>query len=323
MSNQFSITSEDDDLFEVVVEGKGHAAQFEVPAGWRYDVQYVRDVVVQVMTPPRPDSGLSRTPVITFHDVAMNAPMCYSTFFNFCRTSGICPELDTAYAHYHLTAPGHLPDSPDIANATTFEVSELSKTVEEVIERFNLRRVIGFGFGLGATILTQAALAQPKRFSGLVMVSPVLFGASFMERTFTSVDAIYTKGVGLGRRTKDRFLDRWLSPNTRDFNHDLTNTIEAELDRLSASNLARFIAAEVTRPDLSGMLRELKAKVLLVTGRDSLLRFHTEDCFASFNPASVTWLDVMDMGSHVLEEKPDRVAKALSLYLQGFGEYTP
>lgn len=323
MAQQFSLGSDDADLFEVVVEQQGHAASFEVPPDWRYDVQTVRNVTVQVMTPPHSDSKPGRTPIITFHDVGMNAPMCFSTFFNYCRTSGACPELDTAYAHFHLTTPGHLPDAPNVNDDTTFDIVELSKCVEDVIDRFHLRRVIGFGFGIGATILAQAALAQPKRFAGLVMVSPLLFGASFVERTFTSVDAMYTKGLGLGRRMKDRFLDRWLSANSRDFNHDLTHTIEAELDRLNASNMARFITAEVSRPDLSTQLRELKAKILLITGRDSPLRFHTDDCFASFNPEQVTWLDIMDMGSHVMEEEPARVAKALSLYLRGFGEYTP
>ncbi len=322
MSSENKFDIDDDFTLEVVIEERGNAAAFEVPENWTYEVQTVRDVVVQVMTPPRAASRASRTPIITFHDVAMNAPSCFSTFFAYCRSSGACPELDTAYAHYHLTAPGHLPDASDVADSTSFAVADLSKTVNEVIERFSLRRVIGFGFGIGGSILTGAALAQPKVFAGLVLVSPLFYSASFIERTFGSADALYTKGIGLGRRAKDRFLERWLSQATRDSNYDLTMTIEDELDRLSIPNMVRFAMAEVQREDLSAKLGQLKAKTLLVTGRESPLRFHTEDAFPSFNPAKVTWLDVMDMGSLVLEEKPDKVAKALSLFLQGFGEYS-
>lgn len=316
----------DDDItglgFEVVVEHQGNAAAFDVPDGWTYEEHVVNDVVVQAIAPNRAHTRALGFPIITFHDIAMNAPLCFSTFFSYCRTSGICPQLDAAYAHYHLTAPGHLPDAATAPTSTSFEIDALAKTVVEVIERFQLRRVIGIGFGVGSTILTQAALALPKVVAGLVLVCPLFYAATFIERAFTSVDAYYTRGVGLGRRTKDRFLERWLSQETRDSNFDLTQAVEDELDRLSTPNMARFVLAEVRRPDLAGKVGQLQSKVMLVTGKESPLRFHTDDAFSSFNPENVSWLDVADKGSFVLEEAPERVARGLSLYLQGFPEYT-
>ena len=310
----------EDDLFEVVVEQQGNALAFEVPEGFRYEQHSVGELEVQVVTPSSSETSAARAPIVTFHDVGMNAALCFSAFFSYCRTSGACRELDTATAHYHITAPGHYPDAPPLPNAK-YSVTQLATGVLEVVERFHLQRSIGFGFGIGCTILTQAALNDTNAFAGLVMISPIFYSASLWERTFTGADVIYTQGLGLGRRAKDRFLDRWLSVNARDFNHDLVQHIEDELDRLTASNMANFLSAEANRPDLSGKLKELKMRVLLVTGRDSPLRFHVDDAFSNFNPSKVTWLDVMDQGSFVLEETPDRVAKALALYLQGFGTY--
>ncbi len=312
--------TDDDDLFEIVVEQQGNATAFEVPDGFRYDQHTVGDLDVQVVIPPRGATSKPRAPIVTFHDVGMNAPLCFSAFFSYCRTSGACPELDTAAAHYHITAPGHFPNAPALPNAP-YGVNELAAGVLQVLERFQLRRSIGFGFGIGCTVLTQAALNDTNAFGGLVMVSPLFYSASLWERTFTSADAIYTQGLGLGRRAKDRFLERWLSVNARDYNHDLVQHIEDELDRLAPSNLAAFLSAEASRPDLSAKMKELQMRVLLVTGRDSPLRYHVDDAFPNFNPSKVTWLDVMDQGSFVLEETPDRVAKALALYLQGFGTY--
>lgn len=86
---------------------------------------------------------------------------------------------------------------------TSYEIADLAKGVNTVLQRFGVHRVVGVGCGLGARVLAQAALDAPARFAGLVMVSPVLQAAGIWERTFASADALATSGLGLGRRAKD------------------------------------------------------------------------------------------------------------------------
>jgi len=303
------VRTEEDDLFQVVVESKATSAAFEIPDGWRHEAIIEGSLSVEILTPP-PTDGVSapRAPIVTFHDVGMNAPLCFSSFFSYCRTTRTCPELDTAAAQYHITVAGHSADSPttdsaaDSNSSISYEVLDLAANVVRVLDRLELRRVVGFGFGIGATILSQAALLATRgRFAGLIMVSPVFYAASLWERTFISVDStIFSAGMGLGRRGKDRFIERWLGPETKDYNHDLISHLEAELDRLSSANVGRFLAAEGRRPDLSLQLADLKhTKVMLITGRESPLRFHVEEGFSKFDPKNVTWLDVMDIGSFI------------------------
>lgn len=318
-----STLDSDDDGFqlEVVVEQKGHCAAFAIPEGWSYDVHTVDGLTVEVLTPPRTPGVASRMPLVTFHDIAMNAAGCFGAFFTFCRTSGLCPELSTSHAHYHLTAPGHSADAPSLPQDTDLSVPTLAATANAALERLGVRRAVGFGVGLGGSILVSAALAEPRHWGGLVLVSPPLFGAGILERAWAGADAAAAAGVGLGRRAKDGFLARWLSPATRDANYDLTQTLEDEIDRLSVPNLLRFASADVGRPDLSGRLRALRANTLLVSGRESALRTHAADGYAMFDPARVTWLDVPDAGALVLEEQPEKVARSLSLFLQPMGAY--
>lgn len=308
---------DEDGLFEVVVETRGTSAAFELPAGWRSENHVVHDFDVQVVYPLHSTKARARSAIVTLHDIGMNAPMCFGPFFSYCRATGGCLELDTAHAHYHLSAPGHLPDSPPKTSGTSFEITDLARGVLAVLERFELRRVVGLGFGVGAAVLCQAALESTTgAFAGLIAVSPVLYSAGIWERTFSTADALAAQGLGLGRRAKDKFLERWLAMETRDSNHDLVQAIEDELDRMCPANVAGFLSAEARRPDLSTKLRSLP-KTLLITGRESPLRHHVEEGFSQFDPTKVTWLDVMEKGSFVHEEAPERVAKALALYLQG------
>lgn len=312
--------------FDLFVDGGDNEPGFQAPPGWQSKEHTVAGLGVRVLS-RLPDAVESRRrafgiPIITFHDIGMNAATCFRPFFTFCRMSGSCPELDAAYAHFHITAPGHTHDAPTLPSSTSVAIPDLVKGVEKVIERFGVTRAIGFGVGIGATILLRAAVALPSTFAGLVLVSPVLFPAGYIERASVAMEAVYARGLGLGRRAKDRFLIRWLSQETCDTNHDLTQIMEDGLDRLNTSNLVRFMSSEAWREDASHIVANVKSKVLLISGKQSPLHHHSAECFASFKPEMTSWLDIDGAGSLLLEENPERVARALSLYLQGFGEYT-
>jgi protein NDRG1 len=277
---------------------------------------------------PVPESSASRSayglPLLTFHDVGLTAATCFASFFSYAHRGGSCPELYHATGHYHVTAPGHILGAPDLAagNAhTSFEA--LAEQVIAVVEHFRLKRVIGFGVGAGASVLVHAALALERRIAGLILVSPLFQASGYVERAFATFNMPYLRGLGVTRRDKDHFLARWLAPETLETNHDLVAVLDDNLDRVNIRNIVLYMQAEAWRSDLKRRLPSLQSKVLIFTGRESPLRYHTADSYASINPSRASWIDVTGGGSLLLEEFPDHASTGISLFLQGFGVYAP
>jgi pimeloyl-ACP methyl ester carboxylesterase len=317
-----------DDLdFDLVVEDRGSVPLFALPDGWASSDHTVGDVSVTVVA-PIPDSPAAKRshgiPVVTFHDIGLSASTCFAAFFSYAHAGKACPEIYAASAHYHITAPGHAPDAPALPASTPFKsFQDLARCVNEVLVHFDVRRAIGLGVGAGASVLTHAALEKPRVFAGLILVSPLFYASSYAERAYAGVDNVTVRGLGLGGHVKERFLGRWLGQETLDSNHDLVAVLNDNLDRLNAGNVSRFMQAEAWRDDLAGRLGVVKAKVLLITGRQSTLRADTDSCFSLFPPAQTSWIDVQEGGALVLEEHPERATEGIRLFMQSFGAYEP
>jgi pimeloyl-ACP methyl ester carboxylesterase len=313
--------------FGVVVEDRGHTPTFSLPADWSCEQHSLADLNVTVVAPV-PGTAAAHAayglPLMTFHDVGLNAATCFASFFAYAHRGGACPVLYNATGHYHVTAPGHglgAPDLPPESSYLTFE--ELAQRVRKVVEHFKLKRVIGLGVGAGASVLVHAALELKREFAGLILVSPLFEASGYIERGLALINMPYLRGLGVGPRDKDRFLARWLAPETIETNHDLVAALDENLDRVNVKNVVMFMHAESWRSGLRQRLSSLQSKVLLFTGRESPLRFHTADCYSIIDPSRVSWIDITGGGSLVLEEFPDRVATGISLFLQGFGMYEP
>lgn len=197
------------------------------------------------------------------------------------------------------------------------------KAVLETIDRLQITRAIGIGVGLGAAILLRAAEKRPRVFGGLILISPVFHAAAAWERVTTSAEGFFsnTMGLGLSHHVKEKFLHRWLSNAAREENHSVAQVLEDALDKLNAKNVTRFVVAGTYRSGCQEIVKGIKGKVLLITGKESNLRYHTDDVFADFDPAMTSWLDLQECGSLPHEEHPDSVAEAISLFLQGFSGY--
>ncbi|KAI0567231.1 NDRG family protein [Gracilaria domingensis] len=315
------MSNHDAGFFNVVVESQPGVQTLEVPHDWTTDTFLVRDVTVQVHIRPRESGKTVGPPILTFHDVGQNAAIAFGPFFsNFRR---VHPHIDTASAHYHLTAPGHLPDEPDCGANVGFGVDDMVSAVLELIDRMQIPRLVAFGIGLGAAVLVQAAATRPKAFAGLILISPVFHPATRFERLGTSVEGFFSKNLGFGltQRTKDRFLYRWLSDDIRESNFSVSQSLEEGLDRLNSRNVLRFFETDMWRTGVEQCISDVKAKVLLITGKESALREHTADLFASFDPETTSWVDIIDSGSLAHDEFPEKVAESVSLFLQGFTGY--
>lgn len=314
----------DDGDFDLVVEEAGSSPQFALPEGWACEERMVGDLTVTTVA-PLPDSAAKRhangLPIVTFHDVGLSASTCFASFFNYAHTSGTCPEAYSASAHYHITAAGCAPDAPALPVDHPYQSFEqLGKAVLLVLDAIGAKRIVGFGVGAGASVLVHAALVQPKSFAGLVLVSPLLRASGYAERAYSRMDGAVFRGLGLGRRLKDRFLRRWLAPETIEENSELVAVLDDSLDRLNGGNVARFMEAEAWRDSLVDGLRSVPGKVLLFAGKGAELHLRdASEHFAHMDPAKTAFVDVPGAGSLVHEEHPDQVARALALFLQGFG----
>lgn len=307
--------------FDLVVESEPCTLHFEIPRGWTTDTVIARGVTAEIHIQPDNPTTARAPAILTFHDVGQNGAIAFAPFFaNFRRSH---PHIDSAMAHYHLNAPGHLPNAPDCDTQTSFDLVDIVNSVLELIERLQIKSVVAFGIGLGGAILTQAAALNPKAFLGLVLISPVLQPAAQWERLGSSVEGFFAKnlGYGLGRRVKDRLMARWLSDDSRESNHAVCQSLEDGLDRLNACNVLKFLEVDMWRTGVEHHVKDVKAKVLLITGKESSLREQTADVFSTFNPSTTSWLELPGCGSLTHDERPEKVVESVSLFLQGIPGY--
>jgi pimeloyl-ACP methyl ester carboxylesterase len=311
--------------FDLLVEDSGTCPVFALPAQWSAEERQVGYLSVTILQPQEGSEAASHAngiPLVTFHDIGLSASTCFASFFAYAHAGGGCPEVYAASAHYHITAPGCVPDAPTLPASFPYQsFADLGTMVNAALGELDVRRAIGLGAGAGSSVIAHAARAEPRLWAGLVLVSPLFNASGYLERGLAVADGAYMRGLGLGGRVKERFLRRWLSPQAIDERDELVSVLDASVDRLNASNVARFMQAEAWRDGLVEHLREIKAKVMLVTGRESTLRQDTADYFSQLDPSRTSWLDVPESGGLVHEEMPERIGTGLSLFLQGFGTY--
>lgn len=322
-----STDGSDDFDFQVTVEEQGASPLFVLPPQWTTEDRQLHNLSVTIIAPSPNSQAASKAhgiPLVTFHDVALSASTCFAPFFTYCQASGACPEVYAASAHYHITAPGCMPDAPTLPSDLPHQtIPDLAQSVVAALAELGVQRAVGFGAGIGSNVIFEAARAAPRLWAGLVLVSPSFYASSYVERAINISDGLYVMGLGLAGRVKEKFLQRWLAPATLEANSELAGTLESSIDRLNPANVARYMQADAWRDGMVPHLRELNLKIMLVSGRESYSRAGCEECFSQFDPTKTSWLDVPSVGGLAHAEDPDRVAQGLTLFLRGFGPYEP
>ena len=87
---------------------------------------------------------------------------------------------------------------------------------------------------------------------------------------------------------------------------------------LSPTNLALLLQSYVSRREVSLTRASLKIPVLNIVGEQSPHVEATISLNMKVDPANSTWMKINDAGM-VLDEQPEKVAEAVSLFLQGLG----
>lgn len=312
--------------FNLVVESSTRSdAIFPAPPGWTSEVHSFSPLTFrahihsqQHFTISHNDSEPVPPSILTIPDIGQGENT-FCAFFEFCRRSKHCPQLDIAPAHYHTCMPGHELDAPNLSPSDNISMDAIVSAVLALIEKRNIPRIAGFGIGYGATVLLHAAAKAPQKFSALFLISPVISASYWQEWLTQTTDSLVSRqlGIGLSRRTKDRLLARWLSHMMNEDSSGPAVALEEDLDRRNATNVLRLLSEDTSRQSATPILKNIKSRALLVTGKESSLKFHVDDNMNEFNLENVSRLDLPNVGSLVHDEEPERVARALSLFLQG------
>ena len=230
---------------------------------------------------------------------------------------------------YHITAP-------EDHSSTYPSMEELSEVVEYICHYYGIASCIGLGVGLGANVLVRLAARRPKLVEGLILVNCDSQKAGWVEWGYHKVniknikknktvdDSVveYLIWYHLGSLGRDRGLDvvSLASIYRQYFKYEvrpatLLHQKQSYANR-SDLGLARDIAPN--GKTIIGSKPSLKMPVLNMVGENSPHVDATVTFNGRLDPAKCTWMKVRD-AAMVLEEQPNTVAEAITLFVQGLG----
>lgn len=265
--------------------------------------------------------------MITFHDVGMNHKTCFERFF---QHEDIVGLLDR-FVIYHIDAPGQESKAENLASDYQYpSMARLGEMVGNVIDHFNLSDMVCFGVGAGANVLTELAVSKwGSKIAGLVVVEPGISSSSFKEWGEGKIKTRQLDKKGFTESTVNYLMWHHFERDTGKPSEELVDRfVEDVKENMNAHNVAAFVNAYNSRNDLvkdmKGHKLDEKTGVLVVTGEHSPHRRDTEDKFYYGDVLKQTDVKIKslltpDCGASVLEEKPEKMAEGLLLFIQGLG----
>ncbi|RWS26562.1 Protein NDRG3-like protein [Leptotrombidium deliense] len=262
--------------------------------------------------------------ILTYHDIGFNYLANFEEFFNF-------PDnkiLLHSFAVVHINAPGqHMDRLP--ADYIYPTIEQLTAQIQDVIDYFQIKTFVGIGQGLGANLLSRFALLNPNAVDGLLLLNPT-FGTSswsewFYQRKNVRVLLNENDSSLLPQIVQDYFL--WYHFGRESAERDDASRNVIEIFRgfyrgmsLNSYNLGLLIESYLKRTPIAIERNGLnfKCQVLVMSGSLSPHVDETLSVISRLDPKHSSWLKLNGCAM-VLEEKPDKVAEAFRLFLQGLG----
>ncbi|GAM28914.1 hypothetical protein SAMD00019534_120900 [Acytostelium subglobosum LB1] len=249
--------------------------------------------------------------VITYHDVGINHITCFNPFFEHPKMKTALPFMNII----HIEAPGHQYKAETIPEDDYPTFTQLAKDILYVLEYFKVKNFIGFGVGVGGAVLTQFAILQPKYVVGLILVGSELKGFGWMETMKHWVGWKTMPSTKNPQSVFNYLLDHYHSDNP-----NIMETIKVEVSNINMENMCHYIDSYLKREDIKmSDIRALRAKVLVIVGKDATDAEDIVELFSHFNPSSATLLQVPDCGLLVTAENPTFMIEPFKLYMQGCG----
>lgn len=247
------------------------------------------------------------------------------------------PLFELFKMHYRVLA---MRMRPLWNQASPHEISDwkpLASDLAQFLDENRYDRVIGAGHSMGATTALRLALLQPRRFSSLVLIDPVLFpprfiywwdfifrlglsyrihplvrGALRRKRTFEDKKAMFTnyRRKSIFHRMDDTSLQAYVDALTV---HNQEN--EITLSYLPEWEARIYVTGVRADMDIWNKLPSLQPPVLVLRGEHSDTFWkNTADRFQRLLP-SARMVTIPDSGHLVPLERPEQVAREISEFL--------
>lgn len=257
---------------------------------------------------------ISNDPVIlTVHDIGLNHNLCFASILS--KDLSDEPTIFSRFSVVHFDVPGQQFDASELKEALDMEV--LADTIELIRTRLSISKFIGLGVGAGAYLLSAYAVKYPGRVQGLVLVSGTCRASYWVEwrNNVTSSALYYITGWSA---LKHKLLIRYFSADT---DSTLYNWYKEELDRMSLTNVSRFVTGYAARKDISEEAKKLTIPKLVLYGEGAYTHEETEEMREYLSYKDTEFVSFPDFGHLLTEECPEKLLQPITYFLNSMGYY--
>ncbi|CAG0895147.1 unnamed protein product [Cyprideis torosa] len=267
---------------------------------------------------------------LTVHDLGCN----HSSFHDFVEHPSMA-EVKARSIFIHIDIPGQEDNAQTLKDNYTFpNMQQIADDLVTVLDRFQVKYVIGFGEGAGANILARFGMSHATRCLGLILVHCTSTVAGMMETVRDKFINWKLSLVGHNPSAEQylvfhRFGTQVESAENKEraieeFRQKLNANINPKNLRLYVEAFLKCFLIGISQPNLSRteiasrLKGNLKVDTLLVAGtRTSHL--HTVDTMYSNCDPQKTSLIKIDDVADVLNEAPEKLAHSILLFVQSQG----
>lgn len=260
---------------------------------------------------------------LTVHDLGCN----HSSFHDFVEHPSMV-DVKGRSIFIHVDIPGQEDNAADLKDNFKFPtMQQLGECLVTVLDRFQIKFVIGLGEGAGANILARFGMAHSSRCLGLVLIHCTSTTAGIME-TVRDKFINWKLGVVGHNPSAEQYLvfhrfgaqGMFEAVDNAENKERAIDEFRQKLSKnINPKNLKMFVNAFLSRTDIATNLKtKLKVDTLLVCGSRAS-HLHTVDTMFSVCDRQKTQLIKIDDVGDVLNESPEKMAHYLLLFVQSQG----
>jgi pimeloyl-ACP methyl ester carboxylesterase len=260
----------------------------------------------------------AKHPLVTFHDVGLNAEDNFRNFFQFSTV----PELTEEFCIYNINAPGQESEAAKLHIGYHYPtMDDLALMVDEIVTHLNLKCFIGLGYGAGAYIILKYALKHPHKLDALVLINSISNAPTWYEWGKEKINVSELKHCGITPQVVDFLMWRNFGNHIEKDNPQLVKGYRDYFEKLpNPTNLASFLESYLNRKSIEFEPNPSKElMVLQIVGERIYSLTDANHIRHKFEPTKTELINIANCSGRVLDESPDKVTEAVMLFLQGVG----
>uniref|UniRef100_A0A914DNF2 Uncharacterized protein n=1 Tax=Acrobeloides nanus TaxID=290746 RepID=A0A914DNF2_9BILA len=266
----------------------------------------------------------NKHPILTFHDIGLNAQQTFRDFFQFLTVE----ELGGEFCIYNVNAPGQQKEADTFPSWYNFPtMDEMVTMIHDLVQFFNLKSFIGLGIGAGANLLLRYAAKHQEKVDGLILINCVYTKANWTEWGYQNLNASLLKNIGPNNFTTDYLLWHHLGTHIENVSQTKIKELRHLYNHIkNPVNLAGFIESYVNRTHVHVTTKchkdpNFTVPVLQIVGEGSAFLHEAEHLNSMLDHKNSELVKFAECGGDVLNERPDKATEAILLFLQGCGYF--